>query len=153
MTGFLRLLNASWLSVSSYQNQTAMQVSGQNCRHSRFSDYSQQGQRPAEYTAKVSIQALVSWDAATMDRIIPAALVISLSASWRSEPEYNAVYVSGNPYRSGRQRETYRIPQAINPAPDIYEDSLTETQVNTERGRNELAKGRHQSITTHWRFH
>ena len=35
-----------------------------------------------------------------------------------------------------------------NPAPDILEDWLTETQVNTERGRNELAKGGNQSITT-----
>ena len=35
-----------------------------------------------------------------------------------------------------------------NPAPDILEDWLTETQVNTERSRNELAKGSHQSITT-----
>ena len=35
-----------------------------------------------------------------------------------------------------------------NPAPDILEDWLTETQVNTERGRNELAKGGHQSVTT-----
>ncbi len=35
-----------------------------------------------------------------------------------------------------------------NPAPDILEDWLTETQVNTERGRNELAKGGQQSITT-----
>ena len=34
------------------------------------------------------------------------------------------------------------------PAPDILEDWLTETQVNTERGRNELAKGGQQSITT-----
>lgn len=35
-----------------------------------------------------------------------------------------------------------------NPAPNILEDWLTETQVNTERGRNELAKGCHQSVTT-----
>ena len=35
-----------------------------------------------------------------------------------------------------------------NPAPDILEDWLTETQVNTERGQNELAKGGNQSITT-----
>ena len=35
-----------------------------------------------------------------------------------------------------------------NPAPDILEDWLTETQVNTERDRNELAKGGNQSITT-----
>lgn len=36
----------------------------------------------------------------------------------------------------------------VDQAPDILEDWLTETQVNTERGRNELAKGSNQSITT-----
>ena len=81
-----------------------------------------------------------------MDRIVPASMVISLSANWRPEQAYNAVYVSGtnagvavNVKRSGTNGD--------NPAPDILEDWLTETQVNTERGRNELAKGGHQSIT------
>ncbi len=87
------------------------------------------------------------WNTATMDKIVPAALVISLSASWRPEPEYNAVYVSGthagvavNVKRTGSNGDL--------PAPDILEDWLTETQVNTERGRNELAKGGQQSVTT-----
>ena len=31
-----------------------------------------------------------SWNQATMDTIIPDSLVISLSASWQPEPEYNA---------------------------------------------------------------
>ena len=82
-----------------------------------------------------------------MDRIIPAAMVISLSANWRPEPEYNAVYVSGT--HAGVAVNVKRTGTAGNePAPDILEDWLTETQVNTERGRNELAKGGHQSITT-----
>ena len=82
-----------------------------------------------------------------MDSIIPAALVISLSANWRPEPEYNAVYVSGT--HAGVAVNVKRTGTAGNePAPDILEDWLTETQVNTERGRNELAKGGHQSITT-----
>jgi len=87
------------------------------------------------------------WSEAIMDRVIPTAMVISLSASWRPEPEYNAVYVSGihtgvavNVKRQGTAGDE--------PAPDIYEDWLTETQVNTERGRNELSKGGHQSITS-----
>ena len=87
------------------------------------------------------------WDTATMDTIIPASMVISLSASWRAEPEYNAVYVSGT--HTGVAVNVKRTGTAGNePAPDILEDWLTETQVNTERGRNELAKGGHQSITT-----
>ncbi len=82
-----------------------------------------------------------------MDKIVPASMVISLSANWRPEQAYNAVYVSGtnagvavNVKRTGSNGD--------NPAPDILEDWLTETQVNTERGRNELAKGGNQSITT-----
>ena len=82
-----------------------------------------------------------------MDRIVPASMVISLSANWRPEQAYNAVYVSGtnagvavNVKRTGTNGD--------NPAPDILEDWLTETQVNTERGRNELAKGGNQSVTT-----
>lgn len=82
-----------------------------------------------------------------MDRIVPASMIISLSANWRPEQAYNAVYVSGtnagvsvNVKRAGTNGD--------NPATDILEDWLTETQVNTERGRNELAKGGNQSVTT-----
>ncbi|MET4694995.1 hypothetical protein [Endozoicomonas lisbonensis] len=86
------------------------------------------------------------WSEATMDKIIPASLVISLSASWRPEPQYNAVYVSGT--HAGVTVNVKRQGTAGNePAPDILEDWLTETQVNTERGRNELARGGDQSIT------
>lgn len=88
-----------------------------------------------------------SWNTATMDKIIPASMVINLSASWRPEPEYNAVYVSGT--HTGVAVNVKRQGTAGDkPAPDILEDWLTETQVNTERGRNELAKAGHQSITT-----
>ncbi|WP_066017588.1 hypothetical protein [Endozoicomonas atrinae] len=130
----------------SYQNQTAMQVvakvavtAGSVIIPSRDAD-------------QVSIQPRYSaspwaWNTATMDRIVPASMVISLSANWRPEQAYNAVYVSGtnagvavNVKRAGTNGD--------NPAPDILEDWLTETQVNTERGRNELAKGGHQSITS-----
>ena len=69
------------------------------------------------------------------------------SATCYRERAYNAVYVSGpnagvavNVKRAGTNGD--------DPAPDILEDWLTETQVNTERGRNELAKGGNQSITT-----
>ncbi|MGI9279734.1 MAG: hypothetical protein ACR2PX_08895 [Endozoicomonas sp.] len=88
-----------------------------------------------------------NWGSATMDKIIPASMVIHLSANWRPEPQYNAVYVSG--IHTGVAVNVKRQGTAGDyPAPDILEDWLTETQVNTERGRNELAKGGHQSITT-----
>ncbi len=130
----------------SYQHQTAMQVivrlastAGSVVVPSRAADsLNIQPRYPASPWA---------WDSATMDSIIPASLVISLSASWRPEPQYNAVYVSGthtgvavNVTRTGTPGDA--------PAPDILEDWLTATESNTERGRNELAKGGHQSITT-----
>ncbi|OED40218.1 hypothetical protein ACH42_17035 [Endozoicomonas sp. (ex Bugula neritina AB1)] len=130
----------------SYQNETPMKViakvagtAGSVIIPSRDSD-------------EISIQPRYpsspwKWDSATMDKIIPAALVISLSANWRPEPEYNAVYVSGT--HAGVAVNVKRAGTAGNePAPDILEDWLTENQVNTERGRNELSKGGHQSITT-----
>ena len=82
-----------------------------------------------------------------MDKILPASMVISLSANWRPEQAYNAVYVSGT--NAGVAVNVKRTGSSgNNPAPEILEDWLTETQVNTERGRNELAKGGNQSITT-----
>ncbi len=80
-----------------------------------------------------------NWSSATMDKIIPASMVFNLSASWRPEPQYNAVYVSGT--HAGVAVNVKRQGTAGDkPAPDILEDWLTATQVNTERGRNELAK-------------
>ena len=87
-----------------------------------------------------------AWSETTMDSIIPAEMIVAISASWRPEPEYNTVYVSGT--NSGVAVNVKKQGSAgDNPAPDIPEDWLTESQVNTERGRNELAKGGHQSIT------
>ncbi|WP_419835305.1 hypothetical protein [Endozoicomonas atrinae] len=130
----------------SYQNQTAMQVVA------KIATTAGSVVIPSRDNDQVSIQPRYPaspwhWNTATMDKIVPASMVISLSANWRPEQAYNAVYVSGtnagvavNVKRTGSNGD--------NPAPDILEDWLTETQVNTERGRNELAKGGNQSITT-----
>ncbi|MBO9484596.1 hypothetical protein, partial [Salinisphaera sp. G21_0] len=130
----------------SYQNQTAMQVVA------KVATTAGSVIIPSRDNDQVSIQPRYPaspwhWDTATMDKIVPASMVISLSANWRPEQAYNAVYVSGtnagvavNVKRTGTNGD--------NPAPDILEDWLTEMQVNTERGRNELAKGGNQSITT-----
>ncbi|WP_163372664.1 hypothetical protein [Endozoicomonas acroporae] len=130
----------------SYQNQTAMQVVA------KVATTAGSVIIPGRDNDQMSIQPRYPaspwhWNTATMDKIVPASMVISLSANWRPEQAYNAVYVSGtnagvavNVKRTGSNGD--------NPAPDILEDWLTETQVNTERGRNELAKGGNQSITT-----
>ena len=130
----------------SYQSQTAMQVVA------RIAGTAGSVVIPSRDADQLNIQPRYpaspwAWSTATMDRIVPASMVISLSANWRPEQAYNAVYVSGtnagvavNVKRTGTNGD--------NPAPDILEDWLTETQVNTERGRNELAKGGNQSVTT-----
>ena len=130
----------------SYQNQTAMQVVA------KVTTTAGSVIIPSRDNDQVSIQPRYpaspwAWSTATMNRIVPASMVISLSANWRPEQVCNAVYVSGtnegvvvNVKRAGNNGD--------NPAPDILEDWLTETQVNTERGRNELAKGGNQSLTT-----
>ena len=130
----------------SYQNETPMKVIA------RLTGTAGSVIIPARNSDTLNIQPRYpaspwKWSEATMDKIIPASLVISLSASWRPEPEYNAVYVSGT--HTGVAVNVKRTGSAGNdPAPDILEDWLTETQVNTERGRNELAKGGHQSVVT-----
>ncbi|WP_330924942.1 hypothetical protein [Candidatus Sororendozoicomonas aggregata] len=80
-----------------------------------------------------------------MDAIVPVSMVLNLSASWQPEPDYNAVYISGT-YAGVSVNVKRQGSAGDNPSPDIFEDWLTETQVNTERGRNELAKGGQQSI-------
>ncbi len=132
--------------VFSYQQQTPMEVI------MRLTTSAGSVVIPARNSDQLNIQPRYpaspwKWGTATMDRIIPASMVISLSASWRPEPQYNAVYVSGT--HAGVSVNVKRTGTAGDePAPDILEDWLTETQLNTERGRNELAKGGHQSITT-----
>ncbi len=130
----------------SYQNQTAMQVVA------KIATTAGSVIIPSRDNDQVSIQPRYpaspwAWNIATMDKIVPASMVISLSANWRPEQAYNAVYVSGT--NAGVAVNVKRTGSSgNNPAPDILEDWLTETQVNTERGRNELAKGGNQSITT-----
>ena len=128
------------------QNQTAMQVVA------KIATTAGSVVIPSRDNDQVSIQPRYPaspwhWNTATMDKIVPASMVISLSDNWRPEQAYNAVYVSGT--NTGVAVNVKRTGSSgNNPAPDILEDWLTETQVNSERGRNELAKGGHQSITT-----
>ena len=130
----------------SYQNQTAMQVIA------RIATTAGAVIIPDKNTDTLTIQPRYpaspwNWPETTMDKIVPASMVISLSASWQPEAEYNAIYVSGI-YEGLSVNVKRQGTAADNPAPDIFEDWLTETQINTERGRNELSKGGNQSITT-----
>ncbi|WP_345194516.1 hypothetical protein [Kistimonas scapharcae] len=91
------------------------------------------------------------WDwqpeTAITQHIIPESMVVSLSAQWKPEPHYNAVYVSG--IYAGVSVNVRRQGAAGNePAPDIYDDWLVDVGINSERGRNELSKGGNQAIVT-----
>lgn len=79
--------------------------------------------------------------------IIPESMIISLSAQWKPQPHYNAAYVSG--IHAGVSVNVRRQGTAGNdPAPDSYDDWLVDVGLNTERGRNELAKGGNQAVVT-----
>ncbi len=131
--------------IFSYQNQTPMQVIA------RIATTAGAVIIPGCNTDSLNIQPRYpvspwTWVDTTVDSIIPASMVINLSASWRPEPDYNAIYVSG--VHAGVAVDVRRAgTSGNNSAPDILEDWLTETQVNIERGRNELCKGGNQSIT------
>ena len=86
-------------------------------------------------------------DTTPIDHAIPESMVLNMSVEWRPEPEYNAVYVSG--INEGVAVAVQRKDTAGDkPAPDIVEDWLTATDVNTERGRNVLSEGGNQAIVT-----
>ena len=100
----------------SYQSQTAMQVVA------RIAGTAGSVVIPSRNADQLNIQPRYpaspwAWDNATMDRIVPASMVISLSANWRPEQAYNAVYVSGtnagvavNVKRSGSSMGITRLP-------------------------------------------
>ncbi|WP_281647952.1 hypothetical protein [Parendozoicomonas sp. Alg238-R29] len=86
-------------------------------------------------------------DTTPIDHAIPESMVLSMSMEWRPESEYNAVYVSG--INEGVAVAVQRQGSAGDkPAPDIIEDWLTATDVNTERGRNVLSEGGNQAVVT-----
>ena len=90
-----------------------------------------------------------AWEEETtsVDHAIPESMILSLSLEWRPAPAYNAVYVSG--INEGVAVEVQRKGSAGDePAPDIIEEWLTTSGVNTERGRNVLSEGGDQAVVT-----
>ena len=71
-----------------------------------------------------------------------------LSPSGGNIQPWKVDILTGRPLTELAQKVKRTGSAGDNPAPDILDDWLTATQVNTERGRNELAKGGNQSITT-----
>lgn len=82
---------------------------------------------------------------ATVDAIIPAAMVTDLSLDWQPRTLFNGVYVSGVSHGVGVDVARSGTPGDV-PAPDVYEDLLVATEVNTERGRQVIADSGNQAL-------
>lgn len=80
------------------------------------------------------------WPTAIMDRIIPADIITSLDGEWTPQPAWNSCYVSGTNH--GVAVDVRRVGTAgDNPAPDVYDDLLTDPLACRARGITELSKG------------
>lgn len=130
----------------SYQGQTAMQVIA------RIAEAVGGVVRPSRDSDAVTVlpryrEPVWDWPAAIMDRIIPADIVTSLGGEWSPQPAWNSCYVSGTNY--GVAVDVRRAGTAgDNPAPDVYDDLLTDTTANRFRGMCELSKGGNQEIVS-----
>ena len=130
----------------SSQGQTAMQVIA------RIAEAVGGVVRPSRDSDAVTVlpryrEPVWDWPAAIMDRIIPADIVTSLGGEWSPQPAWNSCYVSGTNY--GVAVDVRRAGTAgDNPAPDVYDDLLTDTAANRFRGMCELSKGGNQEIVS-----
>lgn len=130
----------------SYQDQTAMQVIA------RLAEAVGGVVRPSREADAVTVlpryrEPVWAWSSAIMDRIIPVDIVTSLGGEWTPQPAWNSCYVSGTNY--GVAVDVRRAGTAgDNPAPDVYDDLLTDTAANRQRGMCELSKGGNQEVVS-----
>lgn len=77
---------------------------------------------------------------APISRIIPPAIMTALGGEWTEQPAWNACYTSGTSF--GCSMLVRRAGTAgDNPAPDVFDDWLTDQPANQARGTHELSKG------------
>lgn len=130
----------------SYQDQTAMQVIA------RLAEAVGGVVRPSREADAVTVlpryrEPVWAWSSAIMDRIIPVDIVTSLGGEWTPQPAWNSCYVSGTNY--GVAVDVRRAGTAgDNPAPGVYDDLLTDTAANRQRGMCELSKGGNQEVVS-----
>ena len=87
------------------------------------------------------------WHNTLYDRIIPHQLITDMAGEWAPRPEYNSCYVSGVSY--GVAVDVRRAGSAGDkPAPDVYDDLITDTNAARQRGITEICKGGVQEIVT-----
>jgi hypothetical protein len=87
------------------------------------------------------------WGSAIPDCIVPAEIVAEWGSGWSPQPEWNFVYVNGTNY--GGNVQVRRAGTAGDePAADVMEDWMIDTDVARARGICELSKGGSQAIET-----
>lgn len=125
----------------SYQGQTAMQVIA------RLAETVGAIVRPAPDADALEVlprYPVPPWEWSQVDapisRIIPPVMMTELSGEWTPQPAWNACYTSGTAHgvsmlvrRAGTAGDT--------PAPDVYDDWLTDQAANQARGTHELSRG------------
>ncbi len=125
----------------SYQGQTAMQVIA------RIAETVGAVVRPARDADRLDVvprYPVPPWQWGTPEapiaHIVPAAIYTQLGGEWTPQPSWNACYVSGTAH--GVSMLVRRAGSAgDNPAPDVFDDWLTDQPANQARGIHELSKG------------
>lgn len=125
----------------SYQGQTPMQVIA------RIAETVGAIVRPARDADELEVRpryVVPPWEwnqvDAPIDRILPPAMMTALSGEWTPQPAWNACYTSGTSH--GVSMLVRRAGTAgDNPAPDVYDDWLTDEPANRQRGLHELSRG------------
>lgn len=130
----------------SYQDQTAIQVIA------RIAEAVGGVVRPARDSDSLTVlpryrEPVWAWDQAVMDCILPADIVTDLGGDWAPQPAWNSCYVSGTHF--GVSVDVRRAGTAGNePAPDVFDDLLTDPIANRYRGMCEISKGGAQELVS-----
>ena len=130
----------------SYQDQTPVQVIA------RIAEAVGGVVRPSRDSDSLTVlsryrEAVWYWDQAVMDCILPLDIVSEVGGEYAPQPQWNSCYVSGT--HQGVAVDVRRAGTAGElPAPDVYDDLMTDTQAGRHRGICELSKGGEQELVS-----
>lgn len=92
-------------------------------------------------------EAVWYWDQAVTDCILPLDIVSEVGGEYAPQPQWNSCYFSGT--NQGVAVDVRRAGTAGElPAPDVYDDLMTDTQAGRHRGVCELSKGGEQELVS-----
>lgn len=129
-----------------YQDQTAMQVIA------RIAEAVGGVVRPSRDGDALTVlpryrEAVWFWEQAVPDCILDADFVTGLGGEWAPQPRWNSCYVSGINF--GVSVDVRRAGSSGDrPAPDVFDDLLTDATANRYRGICEISKGGEQELVT-----